>query len=143
MGVVGGAIPAAAFTRGRSRRAAIIAGGTLTGVGIVGILIFNALLPLFLSAALVGFGGIIASSSGAALLADATDAARRATRFGQQVALGTTAAFMSSALAGALATPVAGALRPAPDGPPVLPALVATGGGVAAPSFLPAPARPS
>jgi predicted MFS family arabinose efflux permease len=137
MGVVGGAIPAAAFTRGRSRRAAIIVGGTLTGIGITGILVFNELLPLFLSAGLVGFGGIIASSSGAALLADATDAARRATRFGQQVALGTTAAFLSSALAGALAAPVAGLLGTRPGDPLVFRALVATGGMIAALSIVP------
>jgi len=135
--VVAGAIPAATFTRGRSRRAAIIAGGTLTGFGIGGILVFNALLPLFLSAALVGFGGIIASSSGAALLADATEAARRATRFGQQVALGTTAAFLSSALAGALASPVAGLLGAQPGDPLVLRVLVATGGMIAALSIVP------
>src|SRR5213593_3324993 len=48
VGVVAGAIPAAVFTRGRSRRAAIIVGGTLTGAGIVGILVFDALVPLFL-----------------------------------------------------------------------------------------------
>src|SRR5207247_1008794 len=115
LGVVAGAIPAAIFTRGRSPRAVILFGGTLTGVGIFGILIFNALPPVFLSAMLVGFGGIIASSSGAALLADATDAARRATRFGQQIALGTTAAFLSSVIAGALAAPVATLLGARPD----------------------------
>src|SRR5207245_9896612 len=54
VGVVAGAIPAALFTRGRSRRAAIIVGGTLTGAGIVGILVFDALVPLFLSAILLG-----------------------------------------------------------------------------------------
>src|SRR5207245_835183 len=82
LGVVAGALPAAVFTRGRSRRAAILLGGTVTGVGIFGILVSSALFPLLGSAMLVGFGGIIASSSGAALLADATVAARRATRFG-------------------------------------------------------------
>ena len=86
---------------------------------------------------LVGFGGIIASSSGAALLADATEAARRATRFGQQVALGTTAAFLSSAIAGALATPVASLLGARPDDALVLRALVAGGGIVAAISVIP------
>jgi predicted MFS family arabinose efflux permease len=135
--VVGGAIPAAIFTRGRSRRAAILLGGTLTGVGIFGILVFNALGPLFLSAMLVGFGGIIASSSGAALLADATEAARRATRFGQQVALGTTAAFLSSAIAGGLATPVASFLGARPEDAIVLRALVASGGMIAAASIVP------
>src|SRR5712691_8708989 len=96
IGVVAGALPAAVFTRGRSRRAAIITGGTITGAGIVGILLAGTLAPLFLSAALVGFGGIVATSSGAALLADATEAAHRPTRFGQQIALGTSAAFLSS-----------------------------------------------
>ena len=135
--MVGGAIPAAIFTRGRSRRAAILVGGTLTAIGIFGILIFNALPAVFLSAMLVGFGGIIASSSGAALLADATDAARRATRFGQQVALGTTAAFLSSVLAGALATPVASLLGARPDDVFVLRALVGSGGIIAAASIVP------
>jgi predicted MFS family arabinose efflux permease len=135
--VVGGAIPAAIFTRGRSRRAAILLGGTVTGVGIFGILVFNALAPLFLSAMLVGFGGIIASSSGAALLADATEAARRATRFGQQVALGTTAAFLASAIAGVLATPVASFLGARPADAIVLRALVASGGMIAAASIVP------
>lgn len=137
LGVVGGAVPAAIFTRGRSRRAAILLGGILTGVGIFGILVFNALPLVFVSAMLVGFGGIIASSSGAALLADATEAARRATRFGQQVALGTTAAFLSSAIAGALATPVASLLGARPDDALVLRALVAGGGIIAAASIAP------
>jgi predicted MFS family arabinose efflux permease len=137
LGVVGGAIPAAIFTRGRSRRAAILLGGTLTGIGIFGILIFNALGAVFLSAMLVGFGGIIASSSGAALLADATDAARRATRFGQQIALGTTAAFLSSVIAGVLAAPVASLLGARPDDPLVLRALVGSGGLIAAASIVP------
>ena len=137
IGVVAGAIPAALFTRGRSRRAAILVGGTLTGAGIVGILVFDALVPLFVSAALVGFGGIIASSSGAALLADATEATRRATRFGQQIALGTTAAFLSSAIAGALAAPVAAFLGARPGDAVVLRALVASGGIIAAASIVP------
>jgi predicted MFS family arabinose efflux permease len=92
---------------------------------------------MFVSAMLVGFGGIIASSSGAALLADATESARRATRFGQQVALGTTAAFLSSAIAGALAAPVASLLGLRPDDALVLRALVAGGGMVAAASIFP------
>ncbi len=137
LGVVVGAIPAAIFTRGRSRRAAILLGGTLTGLGIFGILILNALPAVFVSAMLVGFGGIIASSSGAALLADATDAARRATRFGQQIALGTTAAFLSSVIAGALATPVASLLSARADDVFVLRALVGSGGVIAAASIVP------
>src|SRR2546427_11065405 len=36
VGVVLGALPAALFTRGRSRRAAVLAGGTITGAGILG-----------------------------------------------------------------------------------------------------------
>jgi predicted MFS family arabinose efflux permease len=100
-------------------------------------LVFNALPPIFLSAMFVGFGGIVASSSGAALLADATEATRRATRFGQQVALGTTAAFLSSAIAGALATPVASLLGARPDDALVLRALVAGGGIIAAASIAP------
>jgi predicted MFS family arabinose efflux permease len=135
--VVVGAIPAAVFTRGRSRRAAILVGGAFTGLGIVGILAAEGLAPIFVSAMLVGFGGIIASSSGAALLADATEAARRATRFGQQIALGTTAAFLSSALAGVLASPVAALLRARPDDALVLRALVGSGGLIAAISILP------
>ena len=137
IGVVAGALPAAVFTRGRSRRAAILLGGTVTGVGIFGILVSSALFPLLGSAMLVGFGGIIASSSGAALLADATVAARRATRFGQQIALGTTAAFLSSVIAGALATPVSALLGARPDDALVLRALVASGGIIAAASIAP------
>src|SRR3989442_3078655 len=105
IGVVAGALPAAVFTRGRSRRAAILLGGTVTGVGILGILVSSALFPLLGSAMLVGFGGIIASSSGDALLPGPTVAPPRAPRFGQQIALGTTAAFLSSAIAGSSATP--------------------------------------
>jgi predicted MFS family arabinose efflux permease len=137
VGVLAGAIPAATLTRGRSRRAAIIAGGTLTGAGVGGILVFDSLVPLFLSASLVGLGGIIASSSGAALLADATVAARRAARFGQQIALGTGAAFLSSVLAGALAAPVAAFLGAHPGDPLVLRALIASGGAIAALSIVP------
>jgi predicted MFS family arabinose efflux permease len=99
--------------------------------------VFNSLVPVFLSAMLVGFGGIIASSSGAALLADATETARRATRFGQQIALGTTAAFLSSVIAGALANPVASLLGARPADPLVLRALVASGGLIAAASIVP------
>src|SRR2546425_5687793 len=60
LGVVVGAIPAAIFTRGRSRRAAILLGGTLSGLGIFGFLVFNALPAVFVAAMLIGFGGIIA-----------------------------------------------------------------------------------
>ena len=98
---------------------------------------FDLLVPLFLSASLVGFGGIIASSSGAALLADATESARRATRFGQQIALGTSASFLSSAIAGVLATPVAALLGARSEDALVLRTLVACGGVIAAASIVP------
>ncbi|TMC72307.1 MAG: MFS transporter [Chloroflexi bacterium] len=137
LGVVVGAIPAAIFTRGRSRRAAILIGGTITGFGIFGIVVSSALVAVFVSAMLLGFGGIIATSSGAALLADATEVTRRATRFGQQVALGTTAAFLSSAIAGALASPVASLLGARSGDALVLRALVASGGIIAAGSIVP------
>jgi predicted MFS family arabinose efflux permease len=137
VGVVAGAIPAATLTRGRSRRAAIIAGGTLTGVGLTGIVLLGTFPLLVIAAALVGFGGIIATSSGAALLADATEMSRRSTRFGQQIALGTTAAFLSSVLAGALAAPAATLLGAAPADALVLRALVAGGGVAAALSLVP------
>jgi len=107
VGVVAGAIPAATLTRGHSRRTAILTGGTLAGLGLVAIVALSLFPLLVVAAALVGFGGIIATSSGAALLADATEMSRRSTRFGQQIALGTTAAFLSSVLAGALAAPAA------------------------------------
>lgn len=135
--MVAGAIPAALYARGRSRRTAIIAGGAITGAGIVGILLFDTLATIFLSAALVGLGGIVATSSGAALLADATDVRGRAARFGQQIALGTTAAFLSSALAGALSVPVAGLVGAEPDDAITLRALVASGGAIAALSLIP------
>ena len=137
VGVVAGAIPAATLTRGHSRRTAILTGGTLAGLGLVAIVALSLFPLLVVAAALVGFGGIIATSSGAALLADATEMSRRSTRFGQQIALGTTAAFLSSVLAGALAAPAAVALGAAPGDPLVLRALVAGGGVIAALSIVP------
>src|SRR2546427_4585818 len=56
VGVVAGALPAALFTRGRSRRGAIITGGTITGAGVVGILPAGTLPPPLLPAPLLGFG---------------------------------------------------------------------------------------
>ena len=122
---------------GRSRRLVIIGGGATVGVGIAGILVFDAFAPLFLAAALVGLGGIVASSSGIALLADATAAQARSSRFGQQIALGTMAAFTASVLAGALAAPVATVLGVREGDALTLRALVALGGIVGAASAIP------
>jgi hypothetical protein len=135
--VVIGAVPAATIARGRSRRTVILSGGVLAGAGLVGLVLFDAFIPLFLSATLFGVGGILASSSGAALLADATAAGSRSSRFGQQIALGTMAAFFASALAGVLAAPVASLLHAEPNDTIVLRALVGGGGVCAALSAIP------
>jgi predicted MFS family arabinose efflux permease len=137
LGVVIGAIPAATIARGRSRRTVILSGGIAAAFGLVGLVLSDAFVPLFLSATLFGLGGILASSSGAALLADATAAGARSSRFGQQIALGTMAAFFASALAGVLAAPVASLLRASPSDTIVLRALVAGGGICAALSAVP------
>jgi predicted MFS family arabinose efflux permease len=137
LGVVIGAIPAATIARGRSRRTVILSGGIAAAFGLVGLVVSDAFVPLFLSATLFGLGGILASSSGAALLADATAAGARSSRFGQQIALGTMAAFFASALAGVLAAPVASLLRASPSDTIVLRALVAGGGICAALSAVP------
>jgi predicted MFS family arabinose efflux permease len=137
LGVVIGAIPAATIARGRSRRTVILSGGIAAAFGLVGLVLSDAFVPLFLSATLFGVGGILASSSGAALLADATAAGARSSRFGQQIALGTMAAFFASALAGVLAAPVASLLRASPSDTIVLRALVAGGGICAALSAVP------
>jgi predicted MFS family arabinose efflux permease len=137
LGVVIGAIPAATIARGRSRRTVILSGGIAAAFGLVGLVLSDAFVPLFLSATLFGLGGILASSSGAALLADATAAGARSSRFGQQIALGTMAAFFASALAGVLAAPVASLLGASPSDTIVLRALVAGGGICAALSAVP------
>lgn len=137
LGVVLGAVPAATVARGRSRRTVILVGGVLAGVGLVGLVIFDAFVPLFLAATLFGLGGILASSSGAALLADATAARARSSRFGQHIALGTMAGFFASALAGLLAAPVATLLSADPNDTIVLRALVGGGGICAAMSAIP------
>jgi predicted MFS family arabinose efflux permease len=137
LGVVLGAVPAATIARGRSRRTVILSGGVVAGAGLVGLVLFDAFVPLFIAATLFGLGGILASSSGAALLADATVASARSARFGQQIALGTMAAFFASALAGVLAAPVASLLGADPNDTIVLRVLVAGGGVSAALSALP------
>lgn len=137
LGVVIGAVPAATVARGRSRRTVILSGGVIAGFGLAGLVVFAAFVPLFFAATLFGLGGILASSSGAALLADATAAGARSSRFGQQIALGTMAAFFASALAGVLAAPVAAFLQADPNDTIVLRVLVAGGGICAALSALP------
>ena len=137
LGVVLGAVPAATIARGRSRRAVILSGGVLAGIGLTGVVLFEAFVPLLVSATLLGAGGLVATSSGAALLADATAAASRSSRFGQQIALGTMAAFFASALAGVLAAPVASLLGARPEDAIVLRVLVGGGGVIAAASAIP------
>jgi MFS family permease len=137
IGVAAGVAAARVVAPGRSRKLVIIAGGAIVGAGIIGILTLNAFPLLVLAAALVGLGGIVATSSGIALLADATEARSRSSRFGQQIALGTMAAFFASVLAGALAAPVARVFG-VPEGDPLtLRALVALGGIVGAASAIP------
>jgi predicted MFS family arabinose efflux permease len=136
-GIVLGAIPAATIARGRSRRTVILIGGVIAGAGLVGLVLFDAFPPLFIAATLFGLGGILASSSGAALLADSTLAAARSSRFGQQIALGTMAGFVASAMAGLLAAPLAAFLGADEHDAMVLRVLVAGGGVVAALSAIP------
>ncbi len=97
----------------------------------------DSLAAQLLAALLVGLGGIVVYSSGSALLADATAGAQRARMFGQQVALGTIAAFASAYAAGLLADPIARALGVAPSSLLVVRVLVALGGAVAAASAVP------
>lgn len=137
LGGVVGAAPAALLSRRFSRRAALLIGGTITAAGIVGLLLVNAFPLLVVAAALLGCGGIVVASSGAALIADATVATDRAAMFGRQIAFGTIAAFLASFLAGALAAPVAVLLGLGMRDPLVIRALIAGGGIVAAASALP------
>ena len=136
-GIVIGAIPAATIARGRSRRTVILSGGVVAAAGLAGLVLFDAFVPMLIAAMLFGAGGLIASSSGAALLADATIASSRSSRFGQQIALGTMAAFFASALAGVLAAPVAAFLGAQPGDAIVLRVLVGGGGVIAAASAIP------
>ncbi len=137
LGVVLGAVPAATVARGRSRRTVILTGGVIFAAGLTGIVLLDAFPLLFASTTLLGIGGILASSSGAALLADATSASARSTRFGQNIALGTMAGFLASALAGLLAEPVALLLRTTTGDVTVLRVLVGGGGIIAAASAIP------
>lgn len=125
------------MARGRSRRSVILAGGATAGAGLALIVLFEAFVVLVAGAALLGAGLVLASSAGAALLADATAAQARSSRYGQQIALGTMASFFASVLAGALAQPLAALLDAPPDGALVLRVLVGGGGLIAGLSALP------
>jgi DHA1 family inner membrane transport protein len=116
IGALAGAVPAALLPRRMPRRSAILVGGCITAVGVIGILTQNALPAMFAAAALTGLGGIIVASSGSALVADATRGIDRPRMFGNQIALGALASFAAITIAGALATPVGGFLgRPEND----------------------------
>ena len=136
-GGLAGSWPAARLARSRSRRAAILLGGVVTAAGIVGILVVDALGAQLAAAALLGAGGIVVYSAGTALLADATATGDRPRRFGQQIAIGTIAAFAAAYVAGQLADPVARALDATTSSLVTVRALVALGGIVAAASALP------
>lgn len=137
LGGVIGATPAALLARRFSRREALLIGGTVTASGIFGIILFSSFPLLLISAALLGCGGIVVAASGAALIADATVVHDRAAMFGRQIAFGTTAAFLASFLAGAVAAPVGAWLGLAPRDPLVIRVLIACGGIIAAASALP------
>lgn len=137
VGVAAGVVVSRWIAPGRSRRLVIISGGAVVGAGIVGLLTLSAFALLLLSSALIGMGGIVATSSGAALVADATEASARSSRFGQQIALGTMAAFAASVIAGLLARPVSSALGVPENDPLTLRGLVALGGIVGAASAIP------
>lgn len=89
------------------------------------------------SSGLIGLGGIVATSSGIALVADATEARARSSRIGQQIALGTMAGVGASVVAGLLASPTAALLGAREDDAQTLRALVAFGGIVGAASAVP------
>jgi MFS family permease len=132
-----GAWPAARLARSYSRRAAILIGGVVTAIGIVGILAVGSLPLQVVAALLLGAGGIVVYASGSALLADATLSGDRPRRFGQQIALGTIAGFLSAYIAGQLADPIGAALGAPPASLLVVRVLVGVGGIIAAASALP------
>ena len=137
LGALAGALPAAVLPRRMPRRNAIITGGCVTAVGVIGILTQTALPTLFISAALTGLGGIIVASSGSALVADATVGLDRPRMFGQQVALGALASFAAIAIAGALAAPVGAALGRTETDPLTIRTVIGIGGVVAIASAIP------
>ena len=132
-----GAWPAARLARSYSRRAAILLGGVVTAAGLTAIIVVASLPLQIVAALLLGAGGIVVYASGSALLADATASGDRPRRFGQQIALGTIAGFLSAWIAGLLADPIGTAIGASPPSLPVVRALVAIGGIVAAASALP------
>jgi predicted MFS family arabinose efflux permease len=125
------------MARSYSRRAAILVGGFVTAAGVIGILAFDPLALQLVAAVALGGGGIVVFASGAALVADATATGDRPRRFGQQIALGTIAGFLSSFIAGQLAVPVATALSATAGSLLVVRVLVGTGGVIAAASAVP------
>ena len=137
LGVAAGVIVARVIAPGRSRRLVIVGGGVVVGAGIVGVLFLDAFVLLAISAALIGLGGIIATSSGIALLADATAAGARSQRIGQQIALGTMAALLAQIIAGLLAAPVATVLGTGQTDARTLRALAGLGGIAGAASAIP------
>jgi predicted MFS family arabinose efflux permease len=137
IGGVLGAWPAARLARSYSRRAAILSGGCVTAAGVIGILAVDPLALQLAAAVALGGGGIVVFASGAALVADATATGDRPRRFGQQIALGTIAGFLSSFIAGQLADPVGAAIGAPPGSLLVVRVLVGVGGVIAATSALP------
>ncbi len=137
LGVVAGALPATVLSGRIPRRSAIFIGGSITGLGIVGILTQAGLAPLFVSATLLGAGGIVVASSGTALVADATSGLDRPRMFGHQVALGALASFVAISVAGALAAPVGALIGRAPEDALTIRTVIAFGGLLAIVSALP------
>ena len=137
LGALAGAVPAAMLPRRMPRRNAILVGGSITALGVIGILTQDALPAIFVAAALTGCGGIIVASSGSALVADATTGFDRPRMFGNQIALGALASFAAITIAGALATPVGRFLgRPESDALTIR-AIIGIGGILAIASAVP------
>lgn len=109
----------------------------VTAAGVVGIVVADPLVVQIAAAILLGAGGILVFSAGSALLADASAGPERSRLFGQQVAVGTIAAFLSAWIAGQLAEPTAAHLGAAPGSLPVVRVLVGLGGLIAAASAVP------
>ena len=137
LGALAGAIPAALLPRRMPRRIAILAGGTVTALGVIGILTQDALPAIFIAAALTGCGGIIVASSGSALVADATSGFDRPRMFGNQIALGALASFASITIAGALATPVGQLIGRSESDAQTLRVVIGIGGVLAIASAIP------
>ena len=137
LGALAGAVPAAMLPRRMPRRNAILSGGLITGIGVIGILTQSTLPAMFVAAALTGFGGIIVASSGSALVADATRGFDRPRMFGNQIALGDLASFAAISIAGLLASPVGQWLGRAENDALTIRAVIAIGGLLAIASAVP------